>query len=100
MILLATSGLPGRIKAAAEASDACGRKALGLQAPVLANGDLGSIILFGSFLAWGRLVPDRAEARGIPTADPNAGNNPNAMRNNILGRDRHRVDGRLGARPA
>ena len=42
----------GHIKRVAQASDAGRREALGARASASSNGDLGSIILFGSFLAW------------------------------------------------
>ncbi len=44
--------IPGDIKTHAETSDAGRREAVGVRRISSPNGDLGSIVLFGSFLAW------------------------------------------------
>lgn len=51
LILLAATFLPGRIKAKAKHPMLAAIKIWAL-AHLLVNGDLGSILLFGSFLAW------------------------------------------------
>ena len=52
LILFVATYLPGHIKAKAKHPMLAGVKIWAL-AHLLANGDLGSILLFGSFLAWG-----------------------------------------------
>jgi uncharacterized membrane protein len=63
-ILFAAAYLPGRIKSAAKHPMLLGVK-LWAFAHLLANGDLASILLFGSFLAWAvvaRIAVKRREA--------------------------------------
>ena len=64
MILLAAAYLPGKIKAKAKHPMLLAVK-IWATAHLLANGDLGSILLFGSFLAWAvyaRIALKRAAA--------------------------------------
>lgn len=69
MILLAATYLPGLIKNKAKHPMLAAVKAWAL-AHLLANGDLGSILLFGSFLGWGvyaRIALKRAgNMGGVP----------------------------------
>jgi uncharacterized membrane protein len=65
-ILVLAAYLPGHIKAWAKHPMLAGVKIWAL-AHLLSNGDLGSILLFGSFLAWGvyaRIAVKRREAAG------------------------------------
>lgn len=67
-ILIAATYLPGLIKAKAKHPMLAGVK-LWATAHLLANGDLGSILLFGSFLAWAvfaRIALKRAGAETMP----------------------------------
>lgn len=67
-ILLAATYLPGLIKAKAKHPMLAAVK-LWATAHLLANGDLGSILLFGSFLAWAvyaRIALKRAGAETMP----------------------------------
>lgn len=76
-VAFAAAYLPGRIKAALKHPMLVGVKAWAL-AHLLANGDLGSILLFGSFLAWAvaarisakRRPANAAAAHGGPVAAP------------------------------
>lgn len=61
-ILLAAVYLPGRIKAAAKHPMLLAVK-IWATAHLLANGDLGSMLLFGSFLAWGVMARISAKRR-------------------------------------
>jgi uncharacterized membrane protein len=63
IILVAAAYLPGRIKAAAKHPMLAGVK-LWAFAHLLSNGDLGGILLFGSFLAWGVYARVAAKRRG------------------------------------
>lgn len=76
VILVVAAYLPGHIKAKAKHPMLAGVK-LWAFAHLLSNGDLGSIILFGSFLAWAvydRIAVKRREAAGeinnIQITDP------------------------------
>src|SRR3954447_23477237 len=65
-VAFAAAYLPGRIKGALKHPMLAGVKIWAF-AHLLSNGDLGSIILFGSFLAWGvyaRIAVKRREAAG------------------------------------
>jgi uncharacterized membrane protein len=68
-ILLAAAYLPGRIKSAAKHPMLLAVKIWAL-AHLLANGDLASILLFGSLLAWGVIariqVKRREQVEGVP----------------------------------
>lgn len=77
-ILLASVYLPGRIKAMAKHPMLLAVK-MWATAHLLANGDLGSILLFGSFLVWAVTArisaKNRSEAMpGSPLAAPSARN--------------------------
>lgn len=63
MVLLASAFIPGRIKAAAKHPMLASVKVWAF-AHLLANGDLASVILFGSFLAWA--VVDRISLKRRP----------------------------------
>jgi uncharacterized membrane protein len=66
VILVAAAYLPGHIKRATKHPMLAGVK-LWAFAHLLSNGDLGSILLFGAFLAWGvyaRIAVKRREAAG------------------------------------
>ena len=63
IVLVVAAYLPGRIKAAAKHPMLAGVK-LWAFAHLLSNGDLGSILLFGSFLAWGVYARIAAKRRG------------------------------------
>ena len=66
IILVLAAYLPGHIKAWAKHPMLAAVKIWAL-AHLLSNGDLGSILLFGSFLAWGvyaRIAVKRREAAG------------------------------------
>ncbi|MBV9346791.1 MAG: NnrU family protein [Pseudolabrys sp.] len=69
IILITAAYLPGHIKAWAKHPMLAGVK-LWAFAHFLANGDLGSLTLFGAFLAWGvyaRIAVKKREARGEVT---------------------------------
>jgi uncharacterized membrane protein len=68
-VLLASAYLPGRIKAAAKHPMLLAVKIWAFT-HFLVNGDLGSVLLFGSFLAWA--VVARIAARGREEALPGA----------------------------
>jgi uncharacterized membrane protein len=75
IILVTAAYLPGHIKRAAKHPMLAGVK-LWAFAHLLCNGDLGSILLFGSFLAWGvcaRIAVKRREAAGEVTNIQQAG---------------------------
>jgi uncharacterized membrane protein len=68
--LLASSGLPGRIKAAAKHPMLLAVK-LWAVAHLLANGNLADVLLFGAFLAWAvadRISVKRRPIRPLPAA--------------------------------
>jgi uncharacterized membrane protein len=71
MICLAASGSPGRIRQAVKHPQLTAAKIWAF-AHLLANGDLGSMVLFGAFLAWA--VADRISVKrrglGPPPLDP------------------------------
>ncbi|MGL4812044.1 MAG: NnrU family protein [Beijerinckiaceae bacterium] len=62
-ILLAAAYLPGRIKTAAKHPMLLAVK-IWATAHLLANGDLGSMLLFGAFLAWAVIARISAKKRG------------------------------------
>jgi uncharacterized membrane protein len=73
MILLVAAYLPGHIKPVVKHPMLAGVK-LWAFAHLLSNGDLGSIILFGSFLAWGVYARIAAKRRGeVVGANPTVG---------------------------
>lgn len=63
MVLLATMKIPGRIQAAVKHPMLAAIKVWAL-AHLLSNGDLASVLLFGSFLAWA--VIDRISVKRRP----------------------------------
>lgn len=67
VILVVASYLRGRIYATLKHPMLAGIK-LWAAAHLLANGDLGSIILFGSFLGWGSMIAFRSSIARIPVA--------------------------------
>ena len=72
--LLASSGLPGRIKTAAKHPMLLAVK-LWATAHLLANGNLADVLLFGSFLAWAvadRISVKRRPIRPVPSAPARA----------------------------
>jgi len=73
VVLLLAAYLPGHIKRAAKHPMLIAVKLWAL-AHLLANGDLGAVILFGSLLAWAvydRIAVKRRESAGeIPTSPP------------------------------
>lgn len=75
-ISLAAAYLPGRIKRTLKHPMITAVKIWAL-AHLLANGDLGALLLFGSFLAWGVIArislkrrPDEVRQHGGPVAEP------------------------------
>lgn len=71
VILFTAAFIPSHIKAKAKHPMLAGIKAWAL-AHLLSNGDLGSILLFGSFLAWGVFARIAAKRRTdiVPTVAP------------------------------
>ena len=68
--LLLSSGLPGRIKAAAKHPTLLAVK-LWATAHLLSNGTLADVLLFGAFLAWAvadRISVKRRPIRAVPSA--------------------------------
>jgi uncharacterized membrane protein len=63
VILFTAAFIPSHIKAKAKHPMLAGVKTWAL-AHLLSNGDLGSILLFGSFLAWGVYARGAAKRRG------------------------------------
>lgn len=88
MILLAATYLPGAIKAKVKHPMITAVKIWAL-AHLLANGDLGSIILFGAFLGWAvfaRISLKRsAGAETVPGADMLAGSRRNDLLAVVIG---------------
>ncbi len=79
VILLTATYIPSHIRAKTKHPMLAGVKAWAL-AHLLANGDLGSILLFGSFLAWGVYARIAAKRRG----DNGASNSPAGWGNDIM----------------
>jgi uncharacterized membrane protein len=81
-VLLTAAYLPGRIKAAAKHPMLLAVK-IWATAHLLANGDLGSILLFGSFLAWAVLarISTKKREESVPLARDGAVASP---RNDVL----------------
>jgi uncharacterized membrane protein len=88
-VAFAAAYLPGRIKGALKHPMMVGIKVWAL-AHLLANGDLGSMLLFGSLLAWAvvaRIGIKRrsvAAAHGGPLVEPAAPGTPAGFRNDAL----------------
>jgi uncharacterized membrane protein len=82
-VAFAAAYLPGRIKTRLKHPMLAGVKIWAL-AHLLANGDLGSILLFGSFLAWAVAARISAKRRDevVPHGGPAAP--PSGWRNDIL----------------
>ena len=81
-ILVAAAYLPGRIKARLKHPMLAGVKIWAL-AHLLANGDLGSILLFGSFLVWAVLARISAKRRDV-AAQHGGTAVPAGWRNDVL----------------
>jgi uncharacterized membrane protein len=79
-VLIAAAYLPGRIKAATKHPMLLAVKLWAL-AHLLANGDLASILLFGSFLAWAVLARIAAKRREAVEGRPER---PGSARNDAL----------------
>jgi uncharacterized membrane protein len=82
-VCLAAAYLPGRIKARLKHPMLAGVKIWAL-AHLIANGDLGSILLFGSFLAWA--VAARISTKRRDEVVPHGGpaSSPAGWRNDLL----------------
>ena len=80
-VFVAAAYLPGRIKTTLKHPMLVGVK-LWAVAHLLANGDLGSILLFGSFLAWA--VYDRISLKRRPDAAPSAAIAQSGWRNDVI----------------
>jgi uncharacterized membrane protein len=83
LVLLAAAFLPGRIKARTRHPMLLGVK-IWASAHLLANGDLGSILLFGAFLAWAVYARIALKRAGGSEIIPGAGVIAHAGRNDIL----------------
>ena len=70
IVCVVAAYIPGDIKRVAQASDAGRHRSLWAVAHLIANGDLGSIILFGSFLAWAVFDRIALKRRSDPGAPP------------------------------
>lgn len=81
-VLLAAAYLPGRIKATAKHPMLLAVK-VWATGHLLANGDLGSILLFGSFLAWAVMARIAAKRRGADPA-PLPPGTPALTRNDLI----------------
>jgi uncharacterized membrane protein len=81
-ICLAAAYLPGRIKARLKHPMLAGVKIWAL-AHLLANGDLGSILLFGSFLVWAVFARISAKRRDV-AAQHGGTAAPAGWRNDVL----------------
>lgn len=82
-ILVASLYLPGRIKAAARHPMLLAVK-IWASAHLVANGDLGSMLLFGSFLAWAVMARISAKRRPEAAAQLAAGGAPGFGRNDVI----------------
>jgi uncharacterized membrane protein len=78
-VLFPAAYLPGRIKALAKHPMMASVKIWAV-AHLLANGDLGSILLFGSFLIWAIIARISVKYRGEPAPAPP----PPGFRNDLL----------------
>jgi uncharacterized membrane protein len=83
MILLAAAYLPGMIKTRAKHPMLAAIK-LWAFGHLLANGDLGSILLFGSFLAWAVMARIALKRQGRGETLPGVGDGATSLRNDIL----------------
>lgn len=83
MILLAATWLPGKIKARAKHPMLAAVKIWAL-AHLLANGDLGSILLFGSFLGWAVATRVALKRSGASETVPGAGATGGSLRNDVI----------------
>ena len=81
-ILLAATYLPGKIKAKAKHPMLAGIKLWAL-AHLLVNGDLGSMIMFTSFLSWAVFARISLKRAGV-MPDSSVALAPTAQRNDIL----------------
>lgn len=82
-VALAAAYLPGRIKRALKHPMLAAVKVWAL-AHLLANGDLGSILLFGSFLVWAVLARISAKRRDVAAEHGAPRGSAHETRNDIL----------------
>lgn len=82
-VLLAAAYLPGRIKARVKHPMLLGMK-IWATAHLLANGDLGSMLLFGSILAWAVAARISAKRRDEAQAHGGEATAPRGWRNDLL----------------
>lgn len=82
-VILASTWLPGRIKARMKHPMLVAVKIWAL-AHLLANGDLGSIILFGAFLGWAIWLRILIKRRGGQEIVPGARDGAGSARNDIV----------------
>lgn len=83
MILLVAAYAPGTIKARAKHPMLAAIKIWAL-AHLLVNGDLGSMLLFGSFLGYAVFARIALKRAGLGAGSPEAANHPNARRNDAI----------------
>ena len=82
-VMFAAAYLPGRIKGALKHPMLAGLK-VWATAHLLANGDLGSMLLFGSFLAWGVAARINVKHRSVASQHGGPLAAPSGWRNDIL----------------
>jgi uncharacterized membrane protein len=82
-VAFAAAYLPGRIRSALKHPMLAGVKIWAL-AHLLANGDLGSILLFGSFLAWAVMARISAKRRDEVAPHGGPATAPSGLRNDAL----------------
>lgn len=82
-VAFAAAYLPGRIKRALKHPMLAGVKIWAL-AHLLANGDLGSMLLFGSFLAWAVVARISVKRRAIVADHGGPLASPGGLRNDII----------------
>jgi uncharacterized membrane protein len=82
-ILFISAYVPGRIKATLKHPMLAGLKVWAL-AHLLANGDLGSMLLFGSFLAWGVAARINVKHRSIASQHLGPVAAPAGLRNDAI----------------
>ncbi len=82
-VCLAAAYLPGQIKYRLKHPMLAGVKIWAF-AHLLANGDLGSILLFGSFLAWAVVARISAKRRDVAAQHGGPAAAPSGFRNDVL----------------
>jgi uncharacterized membrane protein len=82
-ILFVSAYLPGRIKARVKHPMLAGVKIWAL-AHLLANGDLGSVVLFGSFLVWAVAARINVKHRSVASQHLGPAAAPAGLRNDAL----------------